>query len=102
MYAVHITFHSTIPGEDLVAPFTEFAEALQEVPGFVSKAWLTVEDRLGGFYVFTDEATAHAYLASPMVADLQATDGFSDFQVTTFAVLDDLSAMTGVAAPSAA
>ena len=101
MHAVHITFHSTTPADDLVAPFTDFAAALQHVPGFVSKAWLALDDRLGGFYVFTDEASAQAYLASPMVADLQATDGFSDFEVTTFAVIDDLSAMTGVA-PSGA
>lgn len=102
MHAVHITFHSAIPGDELIAPFTDFARALSDVPGFVSKAWLNAGDRLGGFYVFSDEAAAEAYLASPMVADLQATDGFSDFQVSMFAVLDDLSALTGVSAPASA
>lgn len=102
MHAVHITFHSAVPGDQLLAPFTDFARALSDVPGFVSKAWLSSGDRLGGFYVFADAAAAEAYLASPMVADLQATEGFSDFQVSMFAVLDDLSALTGVTAPASA
>lgn len=102
MFAVHITFQSTIPTDQLVGPFTDFARALQEVPGFVTKAWLSVDDRLGGFYVFADEASAQAYLASEMVADLQATDGFSDFQVALFDVFDELSALTGIAVPAEA
>lgn len=97
MYAVMITFQSSIPTAELAGPFTDYAEALRAQPGLISKAWIHDGTTLGGFHVFDDKATADAYLASDLAAGLRSTDGFEDFDVRGFEVLADLSAITGVA-----
>ena len=85
------------PTEDLVGPFTDFADGLQKVDGFISKAWLQESDSVvGGFYLFRDTASVEAYLASDMVAELQQNPSFSDFQVRDFEILSELSARTGI------
>ena len=48
--------------------------------------------------MFESKESADAYLASEMAVGLQATDGFDDFDVRGFDVLEELSAMTGVVA----
>jgi hypothetical protein len=67
-------------------------------PGLISKVWIQDGETLGGFHLFETEETADAYLASDMASGLRATDGFDDFDVRGFDVLEDLSAMTGVVA----
>jgi hypothetical protein len=101
MHGVLITFDCHAPQEALRDPFTKYATALQRQPGLVSKAWISTDTGYGGFHVFTDRSTADAYLGSDLAAGLMATDGFSNFQVTHYDVLDELSAMTGVS-PSGA
>lgn len=96
MHALIVTFRSGVDPEQLARPFQDFARALTDVPGFRTKAWLAQGDTLGGFYLFDDPESVEAYLASEMVAQLRATEGFDDFEVRTFDVLADLSAMTGV------
>lgn len=96
MYAVMITFHSSVPAEELAAPFEEFAAALQRQPGLISKAWIRDGDTFGGFHLFENKAAADGYLESDLAAGLRMTEGFDDFDVRGFQVLDDLSAMTGV------
>jgi len=102
MHGVLITFVTAVPADQLSEPFHAFADGLRGVDGFVSKAWLHDGSTVGGFYVFRDEQSADAYLDSPMVADLQANESFSDFAVRRFGVLDDLSARTGVTARTGA
>lgn len=100
MHGVLIPFVTAGAADQLSEPFSAFADGLQSVDGFVSKAWLHDGSIVGGFYVVRDEQSADAYLDSPMVADLQADESFSDFAVRRFAVLDDLSARTGVTVPT--
>ncbi len=95
MHAVLITFQSSANLDDLVEPFTEYATALQRVPGFVVKTWIQDGATLGGFHVFTDRRAADAYLASAMVAGLTTHAAFSSFDVRHFAVLEELSRITG-------
>ena len=96
MHGVLITFRCAISADDLAAPFGEYADALREQPGLVSKAWIVTDDGYGGFHVFTDRASADGYLQSELAAGLMGTDGFDDFAVTHYPVLADLSAKTGV------
>ncbi len=96
VYGLMITFNSTIPASDLGAPFTEYAQALNTIPGLLNKAWLMDGPTLGGFHLFADKAAADAYLATDLAAGLRATEGFSDFEVRGFDVLTELSAVTGV------
>ena len=64
----------------------------------MSKAWLHDDDTVGGFHLFEDEPSARAYLASDLAAGLRANEGFDDFEVRGFDVLDELSAVTGIVA----
>lgn len=100
MHAVMITFRSTAPLEDLRGPLEDFAQALGAVPGFVSKAWLADGQTFGGFYLFSDRASAERYLGSELVAGLQAMPAFTGFEVRLFDVLDELSRSTGIAPPA--
>ena len=96
MDALLITFYATDPIDRLEALFGEYAHALREMPGLLSKAWIRDGDNIGGFHLFADRASAEAYLASDLAAGLRATESFDDFEVRRFEVLDELSALTGV------
>lgn len=97
MHALLITFYATDPIDRLEAPFMEYAHALRKMPGLLSKAWIRDGDNIGGFHLFADRAAADAYLASELAGGLRATEGFDDFEVRRFEVLEELSALTGVA-----
>lgn len=97
MHALLITFYATGPLDELQAPFTEYAHALRDTPGLLSKAWIRDGNNLGGFHLFIDQQSAEAYLASDLAGGLRATEGFDDFEVRGFEVLDELSALTGIA-----
>ncbi len=96
MHGLLITFDCGASLDDLSGPFTDYATALQSQPGLVSKAWISTDDGYGGFHVFTVRAAADGYLGSDLAAGLMATDGFDNFQVQHFDVLDELSAITGI------
>lgn len=98
MYALMITFHTSIPAEQLAAPFEDYAGALRRQPGLLSKAWIRDGNTLGGFHLFESQEAADAYVTSDLAAGLRSTAGFDDFDVRGFDVLDDLSAMTGITA----
>ena len=96
MHAVLITFESSADLDDLKGPFTDYANALQGVPGLVAKTWIRDDSTLGGFYIFTSAEDAESYLDSEMVAaKLTGNEAFSDFQIRHFEVLDEVSAITG-------
>ena len=95
MHGVLITFHSSVPADDLVEPFTEYAEQLRSVPGLVTKTWIRDGETLGGFHVFSSRADADRYLGSEMVAGLTSNEAFDDFTIDRYDVLDALSSRTG-------
>ena len=94
MHAVIITFNTSVSPESLEEPFRSFADALLSVDGYVSTVWLNDGETFGGSYVFESEEAANAYLESDLVAGLTANDAFDDVEVRTFAVIDDLTAVT--------
>ena len=94
MHGVFITFQSEARLEDLQGPFLEVAEALLDVPGLLSKTWIQEGERIGGFFIFSDAASAEAYLHGPIAAGIKANPAFSDFEVRQLTVLEDFSAMT--------
>lgn len=96
MHAVMITFESTVPADDLAGPFRQYAVALQDIAGLQTKAWIQDGTTFGGFHVFTDRSSADAYLSSELAAGLMATEGFDNFQVRHFGVIEELDALTGI------
>jgi len=95
MHAVLITFTSGAELADLAGPFTDYAKALRDVEGLVSKTWINDGATVGGFHVFTSRDAAEAYLGSSMVDGLTSNPAFHGFEVRHFQVLDDLSRITG-------
>ncbi len=95
MHGVLITFDCAATADHVAAPFADYATALRTQPGFLTKTWVSNDQGFGGFHVFADKASADAYLGSDLAAELMATDGFDNFVVEHFDVLDELSAMTG-------
>ena len=93
MYALPITFYAADPLDQLEASFTDHAHTLREMPGLLSNAWIRNGDNLGGFHVFADRASAEASLSSDLAGSLRATDGFDDFEVRGFDVLEQLGAL---------
>lgn len=96
MHAVLITFDCQADIADLEESFTSYAHAIQSQPGLISKAWIATDNGYGGFHVFAGRTEANEYLGSDLAAGLMATDGFDNFEVQHFDVLDDLSTLTGV------
>ena len=95
MHAVLITFRSGASREDLVAPFTDYANTLCNVDGLVAKTWIADGEVLGGFHIFTSREAADGYLGSEMVAGLTSNSAFHGFEIRHFEVLDELSRITG-------
>ena len=95
MHAVLITFRSEASMEDLVQPFTDYANAMTTVEGLVSKTWIADGEVLGGFHIFTSRQAADVYLGSEMVAGLTSNPAFSGFEISHYEVLDELSRITG-------
>jgi hypothetical protein len=95
VFALLITFTSSVPAEDMADDAVGFAEALRSVPGFVTKTWLHDGAHHGGFYLFTDRAAAEAYRDGPLVAGLRAHPAFADLEVRGWPTNADLGALTG-------
>ena len=95
MHAVLITFTSSASLDDLKASFTDYANALREMQGLILKTWIQDGSTVGGFHVFASRQDAEAYLNSELAAGLTSNPAFSDFQIRHFAVLEELSAITG-------
>lgn len=95
MHAVLITFTSSVPAADLQEPFERYAEALVGVDGLVMKTWIADDAKLGGFHIFRDEVSADRYLSGALCATVIGNPAFTEFAVTHFDVIDDLSVTTG-------
>jgi hypothetical protein len=95
MHAVLVSFDSSASFDDLVEPFTNYAWAMANVPGLLSKTWLTNGSTVGGFHIFVDQESADQYFESEMYAGVLANPAFSNFEVRQFDVLEELSAITG-------
>jgi len=96
MHAVLITFDSSASLDELAQPFKEYAEALCEVPGLISKTWISDgAGRLGGFHVFRHRSNADTYLGGDLAAGLVGNPAFTDFQIDRFEVVEELSVTTG-------
>jgi hypothetical protein len=97
MHAVLITFTSAASLDQLAAPFEEYANALQSVPGLVMKTWIADGTTLGGFHIFASPDAADSYLHSELLASVASNPAFTDF----VDVIGRLSAITGSPAAQA-
>jgi hypothetical protein len=78
-------------GDELAAAMRELAASINDEPGFIWKLWTTNQAtrEAGGIYLFSDQASAEAYLAKH-VARLEGF-GYRDIRAKVFAVNGPLS-----------
>lgn len=101
MHAVMITFESTASLEALAEPFAVYARALGSVPGLIAKTWLRDGVTLGTFQLFASRQAAESYLHSELGAGLTANPAFTRFRIEHYAVLEELSGLSGGPSPVA-
>ncbi len=94
MHALLISFTSGAPLDQLAEPFAEYAHALGDVPGLVSKTWIFDGATVGGFYTFKTAADIDAYLTGTLWTSVATNPAFSDFRFERFGVVDELTALT--------
>jgi hypothetical protein len=101
MHAVLITFESAVTLEALAGPIAAYARAQGSVPGLLAKTWLRDGATLGTFQLFADRQAAEGYLSSELGAGLTANPAFTRFRIEHYAVLEEVSGLTGKPPPVA-
>ncbi len=101
MYAMLITFQSATDLDSLAGQFSEYARALRGAGGLVLATWIQDGAALGRFYVFASRRAAEEYLGGDLMAELIANPTFTHFRIRRYAVLTELSCMTGTPRPLA-
>ena len=93
---VEVDVRFSIPRAELEREVAPLADPIAQVDGLHWKIWLIneAESRLGGVYLFEDEASAAAYLSGPIVSQFAKHPAVSDIRVKQFDVMDELSAIT--------
>jgi hypothetical protein len=84
------------PSEAAQKAAWERAHQIAVWPGLIWKIWITETSQslYGGIYLFSDEASALAYLDSPIADSIRAIPGLSKFETQLFDVNPELSAVT--------
>lgn len=73
----------------------EFAAAMAEVPGLLTKIWLQRPGgRYGGVYLWRDREAYEAFLASELWQEVLADDSMLDVDATDHAVMEELTRAT--------
>ena len=98
MHALLVTYENDIPAVEAKGHPDNigFAEWLKTLPGLVMKTWINDGKTFGGFYIFTDKASADAYVNGEMFQGAVPKDPANrNVQITHFEVFTELSGMTG-------
>ena len=93
---LQINFKFSITPAELMEGFAPLVEPIANVPGLRWKVWSLneAEREFGGIYLFDDQASANAYLAGPIVAQLGQHPALHDITAKQFDVLEAPSAVT--------
>ena len=98
MHAVLVTYENDTPVDEVRnhPDNIEWAKALRQVPGLVSKTWINDGKTFGGFYAFTHKASADAFIAGDMFQKGVVEDpSCRNVKIKHYAVLSELTAITG-------
>lgn len=98
MHAVLVTYENDNSADQVKSnpDVVGFAKALKKVPGLISKTWINDGKTFGGFYVFTDKASAEAYINGDLFQGGVVKDPSNrNLQIKHFAVFSELTAMSG-------
>jgi hypothetical protein len=93
---LQINFKFSITPDELMEGFAPLVEPISNVAGLRWKLWSLneTEREFGGTYLFDDQASADAYMAGPIVAQLGQHPALSDISAKQFDVLEEASTAT--------
>ena len=93
---LEINFRFSVSPAELLEGFAGLVEPIANLPGLRWKIWSLneAEREFGGIYLFDEQASADAYLAGPIVAQLGQHPALSDITAKQFDVLEEPSAVT--------
>jgi hypothetical protein len=93
---LQLNFKFNVSAEDYERAVSPLADQFAVVPGLRWKIWIIneTESEAGGLYYFDDEASLKGLLDSDLAAGVINHPALSDFSVKTFAVMDEVTAVT--------
>lgn len=93
---VHIDIALNVSTPEWQSHCQRVVDKMLSVPGLEWKLWLTrpAENGAGGIYLFRDEASAAAYVSSPVIAALRGNPSVREVRIRVYAVDDELSRRT--------
>jgi hypothetical protein len=98
MHAVLVTYDNDTPVDQAKnhPDNIEFANALKTIPGLISKTWINDGKTFGGFYVFSDKASAEAFIQADLFQNGVVKDpSCRNVKIKHYGVLSELTAITG-------
>ena len=93
---LQLNFKYNVTREEYEGAVSPLADKFAAVSGLRWKIWIIneTETEAGGIYLFEDEASLKALLESELAAGVINHPALSDFSVKTFAVMDEITAVT--------
>ncbi len=93
---LQLNFKYNVTRADYEGAVSPLADQFAAVTGLRWKIWMIneTESEAGGIYLFEDEASLKALLESELAAGVINHPALSDFSVKTFAVMDEITAVT--------
>ena len=93
---LEINFKFSVSPADLAEAFAPMVGEIAKVDGLRWKIWSLneAESEFAGIYLFDDEASANAYLAGPLIAQLGQHPALSDITAKQFDILEEPTAVT--------
>jgi len=93
---LQLNFKFNVTRADYEGAVSPLADQFAAVPGLRWKIWIIneAESEAGGIYLFEDEASLKALLDGELAAGVISHPALSDFSVKTFAVMEDVTAIT--------
>ena len=98
MHAVLVTYENGVPADKAKSDPDNigYANGLKNVQGLVMKTWINDGTASGGFHIFTDTASAEAYINGEMFKGAVANNPANrNVQIKHFEVFSELSGTTG-------
>jgi hypothetical protein len=91
-----VSLKFNIPPAEYAQTIKPLVDDILNTPGLRWKIWLIDESQCtaGGVYLFDDSSYVQAFLASPLMDNLQHHQAFTNISVTPFDILDSETAMT--------
>ncbi len=93
---LQLNFKYNVTRAEYEGAVSPLADQFAAVTGLRWKIWMIneTESEAGGIYLFEDEASLKALLESELAAGVINHPALSDFSVKTFAVMDEITAVT--------